>query len=141
MNGPRLSAKLTKPIVAHHTFLNPATAVALDKFVPAKTSYVISGGSILLSLFLFILKFQLFLRQARALCCARRRFFKKTSDRFIHSTDDINPNSDSSFFIMTHEDKTALGVLAKKVSLKTEANAPFTYSSEVAGKLYPDITA
>ena len=69
------SQKLTERIVAHYTSLNPATAAALDKFVPAKTSFLIAGGSIVLSLFLFLLNVPLFHRQARALCCAPRRFF------------------------------------------------------------------
>ena len=64
---PETLQKLTEPIVAHHTSLNPATAAALDNFVPAKTSFLISGGSIVLSLFWFILNFPLLHRQARAL--------------------------------------------------------------------------
>ena len=67
---PETLQKLTEPIVALYTSLNPATAAALDKLVPAKTSFPISGGSIILSLFLFILNFPLFHRQALALCCA-----------------------------------------------------------------------
>ena len=59
--------KLTKLLVAHYTSLNPATAAALDNFVPAKTSFLISGASIVTSLFLFLLNFPLFHRQARAL--------------------------------------------------------------------------
>ena len=31
--------------------------------------------------------------------------------------------------------------LAKEALLKTEANAPFTYSAEDEAKMYPDITA
>ena len=52
---PETLQKLTEPSVAHYTSLNPATAAALDNFVPAKTSFLISGGSIVLSLLLFIL--------------------------------------------------------------------------------------
>ena len=51
---------LTQPIVAHYTSLNPATAAAFDKFVPAKTSFLISGGSIVLSSFFLYLFFQSF---------------------------------------------------------------------------------
>ena len=54
---PEFLQKLTEPYVAHYTSLNPATEAALDKFVPAKTSFLIAGGSIVLSLFLFILTF------------------------------------------------------------------------------------
>ena len=54
--------KLTQPLVAHYSSLNPATAAALDNFVMAKTSFLISGGSILLSLFSFIINFPLFHR-------------------------------------------------------------------------------
>ena len=54
---PETLQKLIEPIVAHYTSLNPATEAALENFVPAKTSLLISGGSILLSLFLFILTF------------------------------------------------------------------------------------
>ena len=133
--------KLTEPIVAHYTSLNPATEAALDKFVPAKTSFLIAGGSIILSLFLFILNFPLFHRQARALCCAPRRFFKNNSGQVIHVTNDIKPDSDSSFLILTLDEFTALRVLAKEALLKTEANAPFTYSAEDEEKLYPDVTA
>ena len=61
MNAGTLQ-KLTEPIVAHYTSLHPATAAALDNFVPAKTSFLIAGGSIVLSLFLFILNFPLFHR-------------------------------------------------------------------------------
>ena len=68
---PEILQKLTEPIVAHYTSLNPATAAALDNFVPVKTSFLIAGGSILLSLFLLTLNFPLFHRQARALCCPR----------------------------------------------------------------------
>ena len=79
---PQTLQKLTEPIVAHYTSLNPATAAALDNFVPAKTSFLIAGGSIILSLFLFIPNFPLFHRQARALCCF---------GQFIHVTNDIKP--------------------------------------------------
>ena len=138
---PETLQKLTEPIVAHYTSLNPATEAALDKFVPAKTSFLIAGGSIVLSLFLFILNFPLFHRQARALCCAPRRFFKHKSGQFIHVTNDIEPDSDSSFLILTREEFTALRALAKEALLKTAANAPFSYSAEDEEKLYPDVTA
>ena len=94
---PETLQQLTEPIVAHYTSLNPATEAALDNFVPAKTSFLIAGGSIVLSLFLFILNFPLFHRQARALCCAPRRFFKNKSGQVVHVTNDIKPDSDSSF--------------------------------------------
>ena len=74
---PETLQKLTEPVVAHYTSLNPATAAALDNIVPAKTSLLISGGSIILSLFLFLLNFPLFHRQASALCCAPRRFSER----------------------------------------------------------------
>ena len=133
--------KLTEPIVAHYTSLNPATATALDNFVPAKTSFLIAGGSITLSLFLFILNFPLLHRQACALCCAPRRFFKNKSGQFIHVTNNIKPDSDSSLSILTRDEFTALRALAKEVLLKTEATAPFTYSAEDEEKLYLDVTA
>ena len=69
---PKTLQKLTEPIVANYTSLNPATRAALDNFVPAKTSFLTSSGSIILSLFFFILNFPLFHRQTRALCCAPR---------------------------------------------------------------------
>ena len=138
---PETLQKLTEPIVAHHTSFNPATAAALDNFVPAKTSFLIAGGSTVLSLFLLLLNFPLFHRQARALCCAPRRFFKNESGQFSHVTNDIKPDSDSSFLIFTRDEFTALRVLAKEALLKTEANAPFAYSSEDEEKLYPDVTA
>ena len=133
--------KLTEPIVAHYTSLNPATAAALDIFVAAKTSFLIAEGSIVHSLFLFMLNFPLFHRQARALCCAPRSFFKNKSGRFIHVTNDIKPDSDSSVLILTRDEFTALRALAKEALLKTEANAPFAYSAEDEEKLYPDVTA
>ena len=71
---PETLQKLTEPIVAHYTSLNLATAAALDNFVPAKTSFLIAGGSIVLSLVLCILNFPLFHRQAPALCCVPRCF-------------------------------------------------------------------
>ena len=138
---PETSQKLTEPIVTHYTSLNPATEAALDKFVPAKISFLIAGGSIVLSSFLFILNFPLFHRQARALCCSPRCFFKNKSGRFIHVTNDIEPDSDSSFLILTRDEFTALRALAKEALLKTEANAPFSYSAEDEEKLYPDVTA
>ena len=131
---PETSQKLTEPTVAHYTSLNPATVAALDNFVPAKTSFLISGGSIVLSLFLFILNFPFFQKQARALCCAPRRSLKNNSGQFIHVTDDINPAFDSSFLIITREEFTALRALAKRA-------LPFTYSAEDEEKLYPDVTA
>ena len=137
---PETLQKLTEPIVAHYTSLNPATQAALDNFVPAKTSFLIAGGSIALSLFLFLLNFPLLHRQARTLCCAPRRFFKNKSGQFIHVTDDINPDSDSSFLIITREEFTALRALAKEALLKTEATAPFTYSADDEARMYPDIT-
>ena len=137
---PETLQKLTEPIVAHYTSLNPATEAALDNFVPAKTSFLIAGGSIVLSLFLFILNFPIFHRQARALCSAPRRFFKNKSNQIIHVTNDIQPDSDSSFLILTR-DFTALRALAKEALLKTEANAPFPYSAEYEEKLYQDVTA
>ena len=141
LDFPETLQKLTEPIVAHYTSLNPATEAALDKFVPAETSYLIAGGSIVLSLFLFKLNFPLFHRQARALCCAPRRFFKNKSGQFIHVTNDIEPNSDSSFLILTRHEFTALRALAKEALLKTAANTPFSYSAEDDEKLYPDVTA
>ena len=138
---PETLQKLTEPIVAHYTSLNPATEAALDKFVPAKTSFLIAGGSIVLSLFLFMLNFPIFHRQAGVLCCAPRRFFNNKSGQFIHVTKDIEPDSDSSFLILTRDEFTALRALAKEALLKTEANAPFSYSAEDAEKLYPDVTA
>ena len=138
---PETLQKLTEPIVTHYTSLSPATAAALDNFVPAKTSFLISGGSIVLSLFLFILNFPLFHRQARALCCAPRRFFKNKSGQFIHVTNDIKPDSESSFFFLTRDEFTASRALAEEALLKTEANAPLTYSAEDEEKLYSDVTA
>ena len=138
---PETLQKLTEPIVAHYTSLNPATQAALDNFVPAKTSFLIAGGSIVLSLFLFLLNFPLLHRQARVLCCVPRRFLKNKSGQFIHVTDDINPDSDSSFLIITREEFTALRALAKEALLKTEATAPFTYSADDEARMYPDITA
>ena len=138
---PETLQKLTEPIVAHYTPLNPATEAALDNFVPAKTSFLISSGSVILSLFLFILNFPLFHRQARSLCCAPRRFFKNKSGQFIHVTIDIDPHSDSSFLIITREEITALRALAKEALLNTEATAPFTYSAADEEKLYTDVTA
>ena len=136
---PETLQKLTEPIVAHYTSLNLATEAALCS--GEIFCFLISGGSIVLSLFLFILKFPLFHRQARTLCCASRRFFKKKSGQFIHVTDDIDPDSDSSSLIITREEYTALRALAKEALLKTEATAPLTYSAEGEEKLYPDVTA
>ena len=99
---PDTLQKSTEPIVAHYTSLNLATAAALDNFVSAKTSFLISGESIVLSLFLFILNFPL--------------------------------------LIITREEFTALRALSKEALLKTEANAPFAYSTEDEAKIYPDIT-
>ena len=138
---PETLQKLTEPIVDHYTSLNPATAAALDNSVPAKISFLISGASIVLSLFLFLLNFPLFHRQARALCCAQRRFFKNKSGQFNHVTNDIKPVSDSSFLILTRDEFTALRALAKEALLRTEANTPFTYPAEDEEKLYPDVTA
>ena len=138
---PETLQKLTEPIVAHYTSLNPATEAAFDNFIPAKTSFLIAGGLIILSLFLFILNFPLFHRQARALCCAPRRFFKNKSGQFFHVTNDIQPDSDFSFLILTRDAFTALRALTKEALLKTEANAPFAYSAEDEEKLYPDVTA
>ena len=138
---PENLQKLAEPIVAHHTFLNPARAAALDDFVPSKISFLISGGSIVLYLFLSILNFPVFHRHARAICWAPRRFFKSKSGQFIHVTDDIDPDSDSSVLVTTREEFIALRALAKEVLLKTEANAPFTYSAEDEAKINPDITA
>ena len=127
---PETLQKLSEPIVAHYTSLNPATAAALDNFVPAKTSFLIAGGSIVLSLILFILNFPLFHRQARALCSASRRFFQNKSGQFIHVTNEIKPDSDSSFLILTRDEFTALRALPKEALLNTEATAPFTYSED-----------
>ena len=132
---------LSEPIVAHYTSLNLAIAAAFDNFIPLNTSFLIVGGSIVLSLFLFKLNFPLFYRQPRALCCATRCFFKNKSGQFIHVTDDIDPYSDSLFLITTREEFTALRAPAKETVLKTETNAPFTYSAEDEAKMYPDITA
>ena len=90
---------------------------------------------------MFLLNFPLFHRQARALCYAPRRFFKNKSGQFIHVTNDIEPDSDSSFLILTREEFTALRALAKEALLKTEANAPYTYSAEDEERLYSDVTA
>ena len=111
---PATLQKLTEPIVAHYTSLKPATATALDNFVLAKTSFLVAGGSIVLSLFLFILNFPFLHRQTRALCCAPRRFFKNKSGQLIHVTNNVKPNSDSSFLILTRDEFTALRALAKE---------------------------
>ena len=42
---PQTLQKLTEPTVAHYNSLNGETAAALDNFVPAYTSFLISGGS------------------------------------------------------------------------------------------------
>ena len=76
---PETLQKLTEPIVAHFTSLNPATAVALDNTFSTKTALLISGGSIVLSLVFLKLNFPLFNRQARALRCAPRCFLKNIS--------------------------------------------------------------
>ena len=112
---PETLQKLTELIVAHYTPLNPATAAALDKFVPVKNSFLITGGSIVLSLFSVTLNFPFYHRQARALCCAPRRFFKNKSGEFIHVTNDIKPDSESSFLILTRNEFTALRAPAKEV--------------------------
>ena len=59
----------------------------------------------------------------------------------FHVTDDIDPDSDSPFLIISREEFTALRAVAKQALLKTKANAPFTYSAEDEAKMYPDITA
>ena len=83
---PRNLQKSTEPKIAHYTSLNPATVAPIDNSIPAKTSFLISGGSILLFLFLK-LSFQLFHRQERALCCAPHRFFKnRIANFFIYRT-------------------------------------------------------
>ena len=138
---PETSQKLTEPYVAQYTSLNPATAAALDNFVPSKTSFLISSVSFLLSFFLFIFNFPFFHRQTCAFCCAPCRSFKKNSGHNIHVTDDLDPDSDFSFFISTREEFPALRALAKEALLKTEVNAPFPYSAEYEAKMYPDITA
>ena len=51
---PETLQKLTEPIVARYTSLNPATEAALENFVPAKTSFLISGGSIVLYFCLYL---------------------------------------------------------------------------------------
>ena len=133
--------KMTEHTVAHYKSLNLVTAAALDNFVPAKTSSLFSGGSIVISFFLFKLNFPIFHRQARALCSAPCRFFKNISGQYIHVTDDINPDSDSSFLIMTRKEFAALRVLAEEALLKTGANATFTYSTEDEATIYLDKTA
>ena len=92
-------------------------------------------------MFLFVLNLPLFHRQAPALCCAPRRFFKTKSGQFIHVTDNINPDSDSCFLILPPEEITALRALANEALLKTETNAPIAYSAADEAKLYPDVTA
>ena len=98
---PETLQKLTETIVAHYTSLNFASEAALENFAPAETSFLISSGSIVRSLFLFIPNFPLFHRQASALCCAPRCFVKNKSGQYIHVTDDIKSDSDSSFLIIT----------------------------------------
>ena len=60
---------------------------------------------------------------------------------FYHVTDDIDPDSDSTFLNITREEFIALRALANEVLLKTEANAPVPYSAADEEKLYPDVTA
>ena len=57
---PETLQKLTEPIVAHYTSLNPATVAALDNFAPAKVSFLITGGSVVSSLFYLYSTFQFF---------------------------------------------------------------------------------
>ena len=97
---PETLQKLTEPIVAHYTSLKPATAAALDNLGLAKASLLIAGASILLSIFLFLFNFPLFHRQARALCCAPRRFFKNKFGHFVQVTGEIDPDFDSSFLLL-----------------------------------------
>ena len=125
---------MTEPIVAHYTSLNLATKAALGNFVPAKTLFLISGGSIVLSLFLFLLNFPLFHQQSRTLCCAPRQFFKNKSGQLFHVTNDIKSDSNSSFLILTRHEFAALRALSKEALLRTEATAPLTYSTEVEEK-------
>ena len=53
----------------------------------------------------------------------------------------LNQTQTLLFLILTRDEFTALRALAKEALLKTEANAPFSYSAEVEEKLYPDVTA
>ena len=115
---PETLQKLIEPIVAHYTSLNPATVAAIDKFVAAKTSFLISGGSIVPSFFLFLINFPLLRRQARALCCAPRRSFKNKSGQFIHVMNDIKPDADSLFLNLTRDEIIALRALAEEALLK-----------------------
>ena len=56
---PETLQKLSEPIDAHYTSLNPARAAALDNFIPAKT-FLISGGSIVFLSFCLNLIFHFF---------------------------------------------------------------------------------
>ena len=131
--------ELTEPIVAHCISLNLATAAALGNVVPAKISFWISGVSIVLSLFLFIHNFILFHRQAGALCCTPRCFFKNKCGQFVHVTEDVHPNSDSLFPIITLEEYTTRAP-AKEALWKTEAKALFARSARDEEKTYTDFT-
>ena len=126
---PETLQKLTGLIVAHYTYLNPAIAAALEDFVCAKTSFLPSGGGIVFSL--FILQFPLFPRQACIFCPAPGCNFRDTPGLLVHGRDNIAPNFDSFFRMMTREEVTALRVLAKEAQVKSEATAPLTFSAEV----------
>ena len=100
--------KLNEPNNAHYTCLNPDTAAALDNFIPAKTSFLISGRSILFYFFCLYLNFHIFTDRHVHFALPPRRFFENKPGQFIHVMDDIDPDSYSSFLIITREDFTAL---------------------------------
>ena len=106
--------------------------VKLHSWSPADQSYFLC--------LLFLLIFPIFHRQARALCCASRRFFKNMSGQLIHVTEDLKPHSQI-LFILNRDKFIALRALAEETLLKTEVTAPLTYSAENGEEINTDIFA
>ena len=62
-------------------------------------------------------------------------FIKNKSDQFIDVTDNNDPDSDSSFLIITRVEFTALRALAREALLKTEATHTSRYSLHTPPKI------
>ena len=120
--------KSTEPKIAHYTSLNPATAAPIDNSIPAKTSFLISGGSILLFLF-FKTQFSTFSQTGTCTLLCPTSFLQEQNRQLLHLPDDKNQDSDFSSFIMTRDEYTALRAVAMEGLLKHEATAPLTYSA------------
>ena len=125
--SPETLADLTRPIAKYYSSISPATSAALSSYLPTRTAVLFSLVSVTLSLLTFCVSFNLFRRQWTRLFAHPQRFFRGTSDRFLHIVEDSQPTaSDTSFLYLSVTEFKVLQALAKEALHRPSLSVPLT---------------